>query len=51
MLNGANNSIIIKNFWWQWFFPSLLLAICTICINIIGDNLRDVMDPKSDRSR
>lgn len=51
MLNGANNSIIIRNYWWQWFFPALLLAICTICINIIGDNLRDVMDPKSNRDK
>ena len=51
MLNGANNSIIIKNYWWQWVFPALLLAICTICINIIGDNIRDVMDPKSDKDK
>ncbi|MBQ4116385.1 MAG: ABC transporter permease subunit [Clostridia bacterium] len=51
MLNGANNSTIIKNFWWQWFFPGLFLAITTICINIIGDTLRDVMDPKSSAER
>ncbi len=47
MLNGANNATIIKNFWWQWLFPALFLAITTICINIVGDTLRDVMDPKS----
>lgn len=47
MLNAANNSTVIKNFWWQWLFPALFLAITTICINIIGDTLRDVMDPKS----
>lgn len=51
MLNGANNSTVIRNFWWQWFFPALLLAICTISINIIGDTIRDVMDPKSDRDK
>ena len=51
MLMAANNSIVIKSFWWQWLFPSLLLAICTISINIIGDNLRDVLDPKSDRDK
>ena len=51
MLNSANNSTIIKNFWWQWFFPGLFLAITTICINIIGDTLRDVMDPKSSAER
>ncbi|MBR1584018.1 MAG: ABC transporter permease subunit [Clostridia bacterium] len=47
MLNGANNATIIKNFWWQWLFTSLFLAFTTICINIVGDTLRDVMDPKS----
>ena len=51
MLNGANNSTIIKNFWWQWVFTSLFLAITCICINIVGDTLRDVMDPKSDRDK
>ena len=47
MLNGANNATIIGNYWWQWLFTSLFLAITTICINIVGDTLRDVMDPKS----
>ncbi len=47
MLNGANNATVIKNFWWQWLFTSLFLAVTTICINIVGDTLRDVMDPKS----
>ncbi|NLC73584.1 MAG: ABC transporter permease subunit [Ruminococcaceae bacterium] len=47
MLYGSNNSTIIKNFWWQWAFPAIALGISTICINIVGDNLRDVMDPKA----
>lgn len=47
MLNGANNSIVIQNYWWQWVFPAIFLAIATISINIIGDTLRDVLDPKS----
>ena len=52
MLNGAKNMTIIKNFWWQWVFTSIFLAITCICINIVsGDTLRDVMDPKSDRDK
>ena len=47
MLNGANNSVIIQNYWWQWVFPAIFLAIATISINIVGDTLRDVLDPKS----
>ena len=51
MLNGANNSIVIQNYWWQWVFPAIFLGIATISINIIGDALRDVMDPKSSREK
>ena len=51
MLNGANKSLVIQNYWWQWVFPALFLATATICINIIGDTLRDVLDPKSTREK
>lgn len=51
MLNKASNSVVIQNYWWQWVFPSIFLMITTICINIIGDALRDVMDPKSSAER
>jgi peptide/nickel transport system permease protein len=51
MLNGAKNGTVIQNFWWQWLFPSIFLAIATISINIIGDTLRDVFDPKSSSER
>ncbi len=47
MLNGANNATIINTYWWQWLFTGIFLAVTTICINIVGDALRDVMDPKS----
>ena len=51
MLYGANNSIVIQNYWWQWVFPAIFLGICTISINIIGDALRDVLDPKSSQEK
>ena len=51
MLGGANNSIVIQNYWWQWLFPALFLSVATISINMIGDTMRDVLDPKSSRSR
>lgn len=51
MLNGANNATVIKNYWWQWVFTALFLSITCICINIIGDAMRDAMDPKADRDK
>ena len=47
LLNGANNSIVIQQYWWQWVFPATIFGICTICINLIGDGLRDALDPKT----
>ncbi len=47
MLTGANNSIVIQQYWWQWVFPAAIFGLCTICINLIGDGLRDAVDPKS----
>ncbi len=48
MLNGCRNSIVIQHYWWRWLFPSIFLAVTVICINIIGDTLRDILDPKSE---
>lgn len=48
MLNGCNKDNVIQNCWWRWFFPALFLAVTVICINIIGDTLRDILDPKSE---
>ncbi len=47
MLSRASNATAAINFWWQWVFTSAILVFTTICINTIGDTLRDVMDPKS----
>lgn len=51
MLYGANNSIVIQNYWWQWVFPAIFLSLATISINIIGDALRDILDPKSSQEK
>ena len=47
LLTGANNSVVIQQYWWQWVFPAAIFGVCTICINMIGDGLRDAVDPKS----
>ena len=48
MLYGCNNSIVIRSYWWRWVFPALFLSASTISINVIGDTLRDILDPKSE---
>lgn len=47
MLYGCSDSVVIQNYWWRWVFPAIFLSICVICINMVGDGLRDAIDPKS----
>ena len=34
---------------WLWFFPGLLIMLTVLCINFVGDGLRDALDPRSTR--
>ena len=31
--------------WWMLLFPGLTLTICLLCMNFLGDSLRDALDP------
>jgi peptide/nickel transport system permease protein len=42
-------SFIIRGAWWMWVFPSLLIVLTILCINLLGDGLRDALDPRSNR--
>jgi peptide/nickel transport system permease protein len=33
--------------WWFILFPSLALLITTLAFNLLGDGLRDALDPRS----
>lgn len=35
--------------WWLMVFPGLFLVITTIAFNLLGDGLRDAMDPRTGR--
>lgn len=47
MLTGSQSSVVIRDYWWRWVFPALALSLSTISINLIGDGLRNAIDPKS----
>ena len=42
-------SFLIRGAWWMWVFPSLFIVITILCINLMGDGLRDAFDPHSSR--
>jgi ABC-type dipeptide/oligopeptide/nickel transport system permease subunit len=41
----------IKLYWWMLLFPCLLLMITLLCLNFLGDGLRDLLDPKRDAAK
>jgi peptide/nickel transport system permease protein len=49
MLTSAQ-SFIQRGAWWMWVFPSLFIILTILCINLIGDGLRDAFDPRSNRN-
>ncbi|HEX8525025.1 MAG TPA: ABC transporter permease [Tepidisphaeraceae bacterium] len=37
--------------WWMLLFPCTLLAVTLLCLNFVGDGLRDVFDPKREAAK
>jgi peptide/nickel transport system permease protein len=35
--------------WWLWLFPGLFLLFTVLAFNLLGDGLRDALDPRADR--
>jgi peptide/nickel transport system permease protein len=46
MLNEAQSIQIIESFPWLWLPPGLMISLCVLAINFIGDGLRDALDPR-----
>lgn len=46
MLNGAQRAIVIENYWWQWITPAVCVVIAALGVNLVGDALREALDPK-----
>jgi peptide/nickel transport system permease protein len=38
-------SFIQRGSWWMWVFPSTFIIFTILCINLLGDGLRDAFDP------
>ena len=38
--------LIISGEWWVALFPGLMLTLSVFCFNLLGDGLRDLMDPR-----
>ncbi|MFV0383461.1 ABC transporter permease [Paracoccus sp. (in: a-proteobacteria)] len=50
MLADASSNSLYLVAWWMVFVPGLALLATTLAFNILGDGLRDALDPKSART-
>jgi len=48
-LTGAQNLSVIQEYWWLWILPALFIVVTALSINLIGDGLREAMDPKANQ--
>lgn len=49
MLTAAQ-TFVQQGSWWMWLYPSLFIVFAILCVNLIGDGLRDAFDPRSNRN-
>ena len=45
---GATSS---RTRWWLFYLPGLYLVLISLCINFVGDGLRDAIDPRGSKVR
>ncbi len=46
LVSEGRQVIITGDGWWLWVFPGACIALLVWSLNIIGDGLRDVLDPR-----
>ena len=49
MLNAGHS--YLREAWWMSVFPGLAIFWAVLCINLLGDGLRDALDPRLEQLR
>ena len=47
MLSAAQSSDVLNIYWWRWVFPALAVFLVSFSVNLIGDAIRDAIDPRA----
>jgi peptide/nickel transport system permease protein len=45
MINTSRNYLL--NAWWYSIFPGLAIFITVLVFNLLGDGVREILDPKT----
>ena len=46
LMQDARNLVILQNMSWNWIPAAVFTLVTILCINFIGDGLRDAFDPQ-----
>ena len=46
LIQEARNLLVLQKKWWYWIPPGSAIFLTILCFNILGDGLRDAIDPK-----
>lgn len=49
MIQEAKNILVIQQKWWYWIPSGMAIFLTVMCFNLLGDGLRDAVDPKMKR--
>ena len=51
LLIAQSKNTVLSGYWWLVVFPCAFLVLTIVCINFVGDGLRDAFDPKAEMNR
>lgn len=51
LLISQSKKTVLSGYWWLVVFPCAFLVLTIVCINFVGDGLRDAFDPKAETKR
>jgi peptide/nickel transport system permease protein len=45
-LVSFGQAYLLAGYWWAFFFPGLVIALWALGFYLLGDGIRDVLDPR-----
>jgi peptide/nickel transport system permease protein len=45
----SDGAALFEVAWWLMVFPGIFLLLTTLAFNLVGDGLRDALDPRTGR--
>ncbi len=51
MLTSAQDISVIEFYWWRWLIPASFVIVTALSANLVGDALREALDPRFEDRR